>query len=159
MSVSGISNNLATDQLNTLALSSLSRHVQNSTTSNLDLPSDVVTLQSVNSASSGGLNDVHKPYDGLGQIGDQPTALNRNLPDGLHESHGGPVRRFEGTPNPVQGHDPMPPVKEKHIATPNPIQQHVPMPPDFKPGLGISAFGQGQDPMPPVYQGGVSVTA
>jgi len=153
MSVSGISNNLATDQLNALALSSLSRNLQN-TTSNLDLPTDEVTLQSGNStsAASGDLSDVHKAYDGLRQIGNETGGVNApTLPDGTHQYYGGPVRRLEGAPFPA---DPV-----KHIAKGNPIQQHLPMPLDFKPSLGISAPTIGQDTMPPVYGGGLSVSA
>ncbi|HVM91824.1 MAG TPA: hypothetical protein VMT67_03375 [Terriglobales bacterium] len=138
--VSGISNSLAADQLNTLALSSMSRNVQN-TTSNLDLPSDEVTLQSGDSASSGGVNDVHQAYDGLRQIGNQPDGLNtQNLPDGTHQAFGGPIRHLDGTPMPA---DPG-----KHFAEGNPIQQHLP----------ISAVN-GHNTMPPVYDGGVSVSA
>jgi len=153
MSVSGISTSLATDQLNTLALSSLSRNLQN-TTSNLDLPTDEVTLQSgsSSSATSGDRSDVHKAYDGLRQIGNQTGGVNApTLSDGTHSYDGGPVRRLEG--NPLPG-DPV-----RHIAKANPIQQHLPMPPDFKPSLGVSAPTIGQDTMPPVYGGGISVSA
>jgi len=161
MSVSGIANSLASAQTSAVALPIALRNPQTQkqdfASANLDASSDAATFQQLNGSSSassisGNLTAVQKAYQSLQQIASDPTGTSvnptnsapRQISGGpVHRSFGDPLRRQDPNPvdlpNPIQGHDPMPPIFEPPAGGPNPVQTH--------------------DPMPPVYSGTVSVVA
>lgn len=183
MSVSGISNSLASDQINAVALSNALRNAQTQKLGqdvgpgNLDTPSDVATFQRSNGSPStgsvsGNLTAVQRAYESLQQVATETNSDPK-------QASGSPVRRTlmgpsttnwhdpmppvsqppVGLPNPIKGHDPMPPVFRHPAGLPNPVKGHDPMPPVFGSPMGLPLPVKGHDPMPPVFGGTVSVIA
>ncbi len=162
MSVSGIVNSLVSGQTGAvalpIALKSAQTQKQDFASANLDAPSDVATFQQLSgsspaSAISGNLTAVQKAYDSLQRIAADPTGTNTVDPTNSDpkRASGGPVHRtFE---DPVRRHD------VTSVGLPNPIQTHDPMPPVWQPGPGLPNPVNTHDPMPPVYRGTVSVVA
>lgn len=170
MSVSGISNSLASNQISAVAPNaqrSAQTQKQDFAASNLDVPSDVATFQQLNASSSAGttpgtLTAVQKAYASLQQIANEPigtTTLDPTNADPT-QAKGGPVRRPFMDPTPIHWHDPMPPVERPPVGLPNPIRGQYPMPPVYRhPVIGLPNPINEHDPMPPVYRRPVSVIA
>ena len=162
MSVSGISNTHASDQINAVALSNALRNAQTQklgqdfAPGNLDA-SDVATFQQSNGSTStgsvsGNLTAVQRAYESLQQVATETNSDPK-------QASGSPVRRTLMGPSTINSHDPMPPVSQPPVGLPNPIKGHDPMPPVFGSPVGLPLPVKGHDPMPPVFGGAVSVIA
>jgi hypothetical protein len=164
MSVSGIVDSIASGQTSAVALPIALRNTltqkQDFGSTNLDVPSDAATFQQLGNSSSansisGNLTAVQKAYASFQQIAADPTGTNTVDPTNLDPRRvsGGPVHRSFWGANPVRRHD------LTSVGLPNPIRGHDPMPPIFESPVGGPSPVQTHDPMPPIYRGAVSVVA
>jgi hypothetical protein len=173
MSVGGIQSTFASNQVGSIAATNALKYArtQQLSSSNLDVPSDEATLQqggnSSASSSSQGLTAIQKAYEFLQQAGTTAVAK----PVGPDQFSGGPVHSGGITTDPIEHHEPMPPILGPHQfgggpvhsggVTTDPIEHHEPMPPIFGPhqfsGGPVQSKGvttdpiQTHEPMPPVF--------
>jgi len=150
MSVAGIQSTFASDQVSSIAATNALKYsrTQQLSSSNLDVPSDEATLQGGTSSTSGssqGLTAVQKAYEFLQQAG--TTAVPQ--PVGPDRFSGGPVRSKGVTADPIQTHEPMPPVLGPRTNLPNPIKAHDPLLPGPGSTTNLPIPTQFHDPLTP----------
>ncbi len=155
MSVAGIQSTFASDHVGSTAATNALNYArtQQLSSSNLDVPSDVATLEQDGSSSvssgSQGLTPVQKAYESLQQAG--TNAVSKT--DGPREFSGGPVRSRGVTTDPIQTHEPMPPILGSRVNLPNPIEVHDPMPPVHGSPTNLPGPTQFHDPLTPPTMG------
>jgi len=135
MSVGGIHSSFASDQFSSIAATNTLKYTrtqqlaEGAASSSLDVPSDGATFQQAGSSSasstSNALTAVQKAYQSLQQA-DTTTAPK---PVGPSQWSGGPVRSRGVTTDPIQTHEPMPPVFKSPTNLPIPTQFHDPLDP------------------------------
>lgn len=155
MSLAGIQSTFASDQVGSIAATSALKYArtQQLSSSNLDVPSDEATLQqggnSSASSSSQGLNAIQKAYEFLQKAGTTTVAK----PVGPDQFSGGPVRSRGVTTDPIQTHQPMPPIFGSGVNPPNPVEGHDPMPPVYGSPTNQPIPTQFHDPLDPPTPG------